>query len=177
MTYHYTTPRKLKLKVANNCWWKCGVIWTVTHWCWKRYTLLQESVAVIYWDRKHEYFTVKSTLPFMDHSLVGQRDLHNLMQLWAILCRATQHGWVKVRILTQHGLMEDRMTNYCSILASRTTWTVWKGKKTPQWKMSLSGQKVSNMLLDKTGEIAPKEWRGWAKGETMLSCGYVWWWK
>ena len=53
------------------------------------------------------------------------------------------------RILTKHGLMEERscLKNHMNSM---------KRQKDITWKMSLSGQKVSNMLLDKTGEITPK---------------------
>ena len=32
-------------------------------------------------------------------------------------------------VLEKHGLVEEEMTNHSSILAARTPWTVWKGKK------------------------------------------------
>ena len=51
--------------------------------------------------------------------------------------------------MTKHGPLEDGMPNHSSILIQRTPWTVWKGKKIWHWKMSRSGQKVSNMLLGK----------------------------
>ena len=43
------------------------------------------------------------------------------------------------------------MSTYFSILAMRTQWTAWKGKKIWHQKMSSAGQKVSNMLLGKSG--------------------------
>ena len=47
------------------------------------------------------------------------------------------------------------MGNHFSILATRTPWTVWKGKDIWHWKMSPlpvphPGQKVSNLLLGKS---------------------------
>ena len=46
-----------------------------------------------------------------------------------------------------------------------TPWTIWKGKKRGHWKMSLPGQKVSSMLLGKSGGqllVAPErmKWMG-----------------
>ena len=41
----------------------------------------------------------------------------------------------------------NKWQNPSSILARRTPWIVWKGKKIWHWKMSLPGGKVSNMLL------------------------------
>ena len=51
------------------------------------------------------------------------------------------------------------MANHSNILAWRTPWRVWKGKKIRHWKMSPSGQKVSNMLLGKSRgqlQVAPE---------------------
>ena len=51
------------------------------------------------------------------------------------------------------------MENHSNILAWRTPWRVWRGKKIRHWKMSPSGQKVSNMLLGKSRgqlQIAPE---------------------
>ena len=42
------------------------------------------------------------------------------------------------------------MATHSSILAMRTSWTVWKGKKIWHWKMRPPGWKVSNMLLGKS---------------------------
>ena len=44
------------------------------------------------------------------------------------------------RILTKCGPLEKGMANHFSILALRTPWTVWKCKKTGQWKMNAPGQ-------------------------------------
>ena len=38
------------------------------------------------------------------------------------------------RVLTKHGPLEKGMVNHFSILALRTSWTVWKGKKIGHWK-------------------------------------------
>ena len=35
----------------------------------------------------------------------------------------------KQRVLTKHGPLEEEMATHSSILATRTPWTVWKGKK------------------------------------------------
>ena len=51
------------------------------------------------------------------------------------------------------------MANHSNIFAWRTPWRVWKGKKIRHWKMSPSGQKVSNMLLGKSRgqlQVAPE---------------------
>ena len=41
-----------------------------------------------------------------------------------------------------------------SILALRTPWTVWKGKKIWHWKMNSPGLEVPNILLENNREIA-----------------------
>ena len=53
-------------------------------------------------------------------------------------------------VLTKRGALEEEMANHSDILALRTPWTVWKGEKKWHWKMSLPGQKVSNMLPGKS---------------------------
>ena len=40
------------------------------------------------------------------------------------------------RVLTKRGPLEKGMANHFSILALRTPWKVWKGKKTRHWKIS-----------------------------------------
>ena len=50
------------------------------------------------------------------------------------------------RVLTKLDPLEEGMANHSSILALRTSWTVFKGKKIWHWKMSSPGWKVSNML-------------------------------
>ena len=60
------------------------------------------------------------------------------------------------RVLTKCGPLEKGMANHFSILALRTPWMIWKGKKIWHWKMSSPGWKMSNMLLEKSREIAPE---------------------
>ena len=43
------------------------------------------------------------------------------------------------RVLTERGLLEKGIANHFSILALRTLWTVWKGKKIGHWKMNSLG--------------------------------------
>ena len=59
----------------------------------------------------------------MDHSLC------NLIKLWAMLYKSTETGRSWWSDLTIHGPLEKGMANHFSILALRTPWTVWKGKK------------------------------------------------
>ena len=40
------------------------------------------------------------------------------------------------RVLTKRGPLEKEMANHFSILALRTPWTVWKGRKIGHWKMN-----------------------------------------
>ena len=40
------------------------------------------------------------------------------------------------RVLTKCGPLEKRLANHFRILALRTPWTVWKGKKIGHWKMN-----------------------------------------
>ena len=113
-------------------------------------------------------------------ALSWQRGLHNSMKLWAKSCRSTQDGWVIVK--SSNKTLEEGMASHSSILATRTTWTIWRGKKIWHQKMSPPGQKVSNMLLARSGGQLPKapermKRLGHDDVEMMFSCECVWWWK
>ena len=43
-------------------------------------------------------------------------------------------------IAEEYSDLEKKIANYFSILALRTIWTVWKGKKIWHWKMNSPGQ-------------------------------------
>ena len=61
------------------------------------------------------------------------------------------------RVLAKGGPLEKGMANRFSILALRTPWTVWKGKKVWHFlKNELPMLIGANMLLEKSGEIAPE---------------------
>ena len=60
------------------------------------------------------------------------------MKLWAMPCSATQDRRVMRRDLTKRGPLEKGMANHFSILALRTPWTVWKGKKNMTLKDEIS---------------------------------------
>ena len=83
-------------------------------------------------------------------ALSWQRDLPSSVKLWAMLCRATQDGRIIVASPDKLWLNGGGMANHSRILASRTPWTVWKGKKIWHWKVNSPGQKVSNMKLGKS---------------------------
>ena len=55
--------------------------------------------------------------------------LCNLVKLWAMLCRATQDRWVMLESFDETWSREKGMANHLIVLALRTPWTVWKGKK------------------------------------------------
>ena len=58
---------------------------------------------------------------------------------------AGSHFWF------HHHRLEKGMENHISILALRTAWIVWKGKKIWHWEMNPTGHWMSNMLLEKSG--------------------------
>ena len=57
------------------------------------------------------------------------------------------------RGLTDCGPLEKGMANHYSILALRTSWTVWKGKKIGHWVVNFPG---AQKLLEISGEITPE---------------------
>ena len=74
-----------------------------------------------------------------------------VINLVFIICRVgppkTDGLWW--RVLRKRGPLGKGTANHFSILALRTTWTAWKGKKIGHWK-------VPNMLLEKSGEVTPE---------------------
>ena len=66
--------------------------------------------------------------------------LSNSVKLWTMPCRATQDGWDMVKSSDKMGSIGGGMANYFSVLALRTPWRVWKGKKIGHWKMNSPGQ-------------------------------------
>ena len=71
----------------------------------------------------------KDQIPFMDHSLVVAKGLCNSVKLWAMPRRATQDRWVIAKSSDKQGPLKEEMAKRSSILAMRTSWTVWKDKK------------------------------------------------
>ena len=106
--------------------------------------------------------TVTRDGPFMDHRLVAGKGAY-VTQWRYEPCHAgsPKTNRSKWKVQTKHDPLEERMANHSSILAARTPWTVWKGKKIWHRKMSPRppGRKVSSMLLGKSGGqllIAPE---------------------
>ena len=89
-------------------------------------------------------------------------------------------------VLEKHGLVEEEMTNHSSILAARTPWTVWKGKKiyarrwAPQvgrcpicyWE-GVEGSWKTNSPRKKEGAGPKQKWHSAvdvAGGESRVGC-------
>ena len=53
----------------------------------------------------------------------------NSMKIWAMPCRATRDKWVMVENSDKKWSTGEGNANYFSLLALRTPWTVWKGKR------------------------------------------------
>ena len=62
--------------------------------------------------------------------------LCNLMQLWAMPCRATQDRWVMVEGSNRTWSTGEGNGEPLQHFALRAPWTVWKGKKIWHWKMN-----------------------------------------
>ena len=76
------------------------------------------------------------------------------------------------RGLTKRGPLEKGMANHFSILALRTPWTVWKGKKIGHWKMNSSGWLVFCMLqrtVEK--EVTPEKMKRWSQSKNNTGDG------
>ena len=83
------------------------------------------------------------------------RNLSNSMKRWATPCRPPRMARSQGRALTKRGPLGEGMASHASIPALRTPWTVRKGKKTWQRKMSPPGWRVSNILLGKSRGQSP----------------------
>ena len=77
------------------------------------------------------------------------------------------------RVLTKRAPLEKGMANHFSILALRTPWTVWKGKKIGHWKMNSPGPQVPNKLLEIRGELTPERMKRWNQSKNKTE---VWMW-
>ena len=91
--------------------------------------------------------------------------LSNSMKLWAMPCRATQDWWVMVE-------------------SSDKTWSTGKENGKPFQHFCLENPMNSRKGKKKFAfcywwreRKLQKEWRGWAKAETMTSCGCIWQWR
>ena len=92
----------------------------------------------------------------MDHILCKS------MKLWAMPCRATQDRW---RVLTKGGPLEKGTGNHFSILALKTPWSVWKGKRydLARWGprsvgfQKATGEERKNSLRKKNEEAEPMQ--------------------
>ena len=65
--------------------------------------------------------------------------LSNPMKLWAMSYRTTKDGWVMVESFDKMWSTGEGNGKPFSILALRTSWIVWKGKKIGHWKMNSPG--------------------------------------
>ena len=125
--------------------------------------------------------------PSLIIALSWWRYLHNSMKLWAMMCGATEDEQVMMESsekMTSTGGGNDKSLQYSCLKnptnnnnKKTTPWTVWKGKKRWHLEMSPPGQKVFNMLLRKSAEIAPERIKRMGQMEMTQSCGYASGWK
>ena len=83
----------------------------------------------------HAYMITGKTIALTRWTFVGKVSV----KLRAMPCRATQDRWVMVDSSDKTWSTGEGNANHFSILALRTPWTVWKGKKIGHWKMNSSG--------------------------------------
>ena len=77
--------------------------------------------------------------------------LSNSMKLWPMPCRATQDRRIMVESSDKMWPTGKGNGNFhFHILALRTLWTVWKGKKIGHWNMNSTGHLVPNTLWRRT---------------------------
>ena len=92
-------------------------------------------------------------------ALLWQSSLCDSLKLWAMHAGLPRTDGSQCRVLIKRGPLGEETTTHSRILAKRTPWTIWKGKKIWHQNMSPPGKKISNMLLGKNrGQflIAPK---------------------
>ena len=59
------------------------------------------------------------------------------------------------RVLTKCGPLEKRMASHFRILALKTPWIAWKGKKIGHWKMNSKGDQINHS--GKNEEMEPRQ--------------------
>ena len=116
------------------------------------------------------YLVVCSLLPFMDHALSWQRDLRHSMKPWAMPCRATHDGWVIVKSFDKTRSIPGGNGNPFQYSCLGNPMDSMKRQK----DMSPPGQKVFNMLLQKTrGKLLTAPGRMKQLGQRRNKC-WVW---
>ena len=103
--------------------------------------------------------------------------LCNSMKLWAMPWQDNQDVQVMVESSIKMWPTGEGNGKPLSILAQRTPWTTWKGKKMWHQKMSPQLVRCLKCYWGREEKWLQKERRAWAKAETVLNCKYVWWWK
>ena len=83
----------------------------------------------------HSHRKLTNLITWTTHSLVLTQWNCEPCHVWS---PKTDESWW--RVLTKSGSLEKGMADHFSILALRTTWTVWKGKKIRRWKMNSPGR-------------------------------------
>ena len=109
--------------------------------------------------------------PSRNTALSWQKGLCNSVKLWAVPC-------VTVQTSNRTWSPGGGNGNPLQHTSRENPMKCVKRQKDLTLKDEPPGQKVSSMLLGRSrGQllIAPKRMNGWAREETMLSCGCVWW--
>ena len=82
---------------------------------------------------------LKTTITELINLLAWITPLSNSMKLEPIHVGPSKMDGSWWRVLTKHSPQEKGMAKHFSILALRTPWIVWKGKKIGQWKVNSPG--------------------------------------
>ena len=101
--------------------------------------------------------------------------LCNSMKIWTMPCKATQDRRIMVERSDKHGALEKGMASHYSILALRTPWTIWEGKKIGHWKMNPQirvGEEWGNK--SKRNEEAEPKWKWCLVGHQSGGESKVW---
>ena len=101
-----------------------------------------------------QFYEWNSFMYLMTLCLLQKTSAWQFQATWQRVAPKKDGSWW--RVLTKRGPLEKEVANYISILALRTSWRVWKGKKIWHWKMNSPGREVPCMLLEISGEITPE---------------------
>ena len=101
----------------------------------------------------------------------------NSVKLWTMPCKATRDRCIMVKNSDKTWSTGGGMANHSSILAFRTPWTVWKGKRhdTERWTPQIG--RCSICYLERVEKYHQKEWIDGAKVKRTPNCGCDWWWE
>ena len=121
-----------------------------------------------------------SCSPSQITALLWRRGLCNSMKPWAMLCKATQDGWVRVESSDKTWSTRGGNGKPLQYTCHENLMNCIKRQKDmtqkDEWVPQVRRRPMCYWGRAEDITNSPrKKWNGWAKAETTLSCRCVWW--